>query len=80
MVDARARIFNALYDAIIHVGPKQPMNKFIVGWGSTAEVDPLGLDLLANMLAYEPATRISAKLSMSHPYFDNLDKMVYEEA
>ena len=53
------------------------MNKFIVGWGSTAEVDPLGLDLLASMLAYEPAKRISAKTSMSHPYFDDLDTALY---
>ncbi|CAJ2663396.1 unnamed protein product [Trifolium pratense] len=33
-----------------------------------------GLDLLAQMLQYEPAKRISAKKAIEHPYFDDLDK------
>ncbi|KAE9617278.1 hypothetical protein Lal_00034344 [Lupinus albus] len=37
-------------------------------------LDELGLDLLANMLKYEPASRISAKKAMEHAYFDDLDK------
>ncbi|XP_020202937.1 cell division control protein 2 homolog D isoform X2 [Cajanus cajan] len=34
----------------------------------------LGLDLLSQMLKYEPSKRISAKKAMEHPYFDDLDK------
>ncbi|CAL0328711.1 unnamed protein product [Lupinus luteus] len=37
-------------------------------------LDELGLDLLAQMLKYEPASRISAKKAMEHAYFDDLDK------
>ncbi|KAL5699116.1 cyclin-dependent kinase [Ranunculus cassubicifolius] len=33
-----------------------------------------GLDLLSQMLQYEPSSRISAKRAMEHPYFDDLDK------
>jgi hypothetical protein len=53
------------------------MNKTIVGWGNTADVDPLGLDLLAQLLTYEPATRLSAKKSLLHPYFDGIDRSMY---
>jgi|EP01046_Picozoa_sp_COSAG06_P030047 serine/threonine protein kinase len=53
------------------------MDKTITQWGNTSAVDPLGLDLLSAMLVYEPAKRISAKQSMSHRYFDDLDKSQY---
>ncbi|CAL5208216.1 unnamed protein product [Lathyrus oleraceus] len=33
-----------------------------------------GLDLLSQMLKYEPSKRISAKKAMEHPYFDDLNK------
>ncbi|KVI05206.1 hypothetical protein Ccrd_016525 [Cynara cardunculus var. scolymus] len=33
-----------------------------------------GLNLLSQMLEYEPSKRISAKKAMEHPYFDDLDK------
>lgn len=33
-----------------------------------------GVDLLEKFLAYSPRDRISAKDSLSHPYFDDLDK------
>lgn len=35
---------------------------------------PDGVDLLSKMLKYDPAERISAKVALDHPYFDNLDK------
>ncbi|KAF2310273.1 hypothetical protein GH714_007529 [Hevea brasiliensis] len=35
-----------------------------------------GLDLLAQMLQYEPSKRISAKKAMEHPYFDDLNKSI----
>ncbi|KAF3444327.1 hypothetical protein FNV43_RR14017 [Rhamnella rubrinervis] len=35
---------------------------------------PEGIDLLSNMLKYDPAERISAKAALDHPYFDSLDK------
>ncbi|XP_067908553.1 cyclin-dependent kinase 1 [Heterodontus francisci] len=37
-------------------------------------IDVNGLDLLAKMLVYDPARRISAKEALRHPYFDDLDK------
>ncbi|KAK4751538.1 hypothetical protein SAY87_005020 [Trapa incisa] len=37
-------------------------------------LDENGLDLLAQMLQYEPSKRISAKKAMEHPYFDEVDK------
>jgi len=42
---------------------------------SMKKLEPSGLDLLDQMLVYDPAKRISAKRAMSHPYFDDLDKM-----
>ncbi|KAI9070971.1 hypothetical protein K1719_044635 [Acacia pycnantha] len=37
-------------------------------------LEETGLDLLSQMLQYEPSKRISAKKAMEHPYFDQLDK------
>ena len=37
-------------------------------------LDPLGLDLLAKMLTYNPAERISAKAALDHPFFNDMDK------
>ncbi|XP_014259703.1 cyclin-dependent kinase 1 [Cimex lectularius] len=33
-----------------------------------------GLDLLGEMLLYDPSARITAKEAVNHPYFDDLDK------
>jgi len=41
---------------------------------SVPNLDKDGLDLLAQMLQYEPSKRISAKKAMEHPYFDDLNK------
>ncbi|RYR00889.1 hypothetical protein Ahy_B06g079776 [Arachis hypogaea] len=37
-------------------------------------LDDQGVDLLSQMLQYEPSKRISAKKAMEHPYFHDLDK------
>lgn len=37
-------------------------------------LDADGLDLLQQMLHYDPAKRITAKKALTHRYFDNLDK------
>jgi len=37
-------------------------------------LDKNGLDLLSKMLIYNPPKRISARVAMTHPYFDDLDK------
>ncbi|CAN6581694.1 unnamed protein product [Malus baccata var. baccata] len=37
-------------------------------------LEPEGVDLLAKMLKYDPAERISAKAALDHHYFDTLDK------
>ncbi|KAL3734450.1 hypothetical protein ACJRO7_023755 [Eucalyptus globulus] len=37
-------------------------------------LDKDGLDLLSQMLHYEPSRRISAKAAMEHPYFDDVNK------
>ena len=39
----------------------------------TDHLDHLGLDLLERFLAYSPKDRITAKESLNHPYFDDLD-------
>ncbi|KAH3871880.1 cyclin-dependent kinase 1-like [Dreissena polymorpha] len=38
------------------------------------QLDKTGLDLLQQMLVYDPALRLSAKEALKHPYFANLDK------
>ena len=37
-------------------------------------LDDSGLDLLQQMLHYEPSKRITAKAALSHPWFDDIDK------
>ena len=37
-------------------------------------LDPAGLDLLESMLVYNPQKRISAKVALTHPYFNDLEK------
>lgn len=37
-------------------------------------LEPMGLDLLESFLAYSPKNRITAKDSLNHPYFNELDK------
>jgi len=41
-------------------------------------IDSVGLDLLNQMLHYDPAKRVSAKRALKHPYFDDLDKSFFE--
>jgi len=33
-----------------------------------------GIDLLAQMLVYEPSKRVSARVALSHPFFDDLGR------
>ncbi|XP_045212280.1 cyclin-dependent kinase 1-like [Mercenaria mercenaria] len=42
--------------------------------GSVKQLDSQGLDLLQQMLIYDPALRLSAREALNHPYFANLDK------
>lgn len=37
--------------------------------------DRVGLDLLSQLIALDPAKRISAKAALNHPYFDEVRKM-----
>lgn len=37
-------------------------------------LEPAGVDLLSQMVCYDPARRISARAALQHPYFDDLDK------
>jgi len=46
----------------------------------TQNLDVLGLDLLASMVALDPHKRISARMAMLHPYFDDLDKSILPAA
>jgi len=51
--------------------PPQPLRKVV------PQLDPLSLDLLAKMLVYEPARRITARAALKHPCFDDLPKSEY---
>ncbi|EPS58710.1 hypothetical protein M569_16102 [Genlisea aurea] len=54
-----------------HVYPQwEPQNVARV----VPSLGPEGVDLLSQMLKYDPAERISAKAALDHPYFDTLDK------
>ena len=35
-------------------------------------LEPLGLDLLSQMLRYEPSQRITARAAVRHPYFSDV--------
>jgi serine/threonine protein kinase len=35
-------------------------------------MEPEGIDLVEQMLRYDPALRISAKAALDHPYFSDL--------
>lgn len=39
-------------------------------------LDPVGVDLLSNMLVYDPQRRVSAKDAMEHPYFEDLNAAI----
>jgi len=47
----------------------EPLKKLV------PQLDPLGLDLLAKMLAYEPSKRISARAALRHPWFDDVSNL-----
>jgi len=38
-------------------------------------LEPLGLDLLSQMLRYEPQKRITARAAVQHPYFSDVAQM-----
>lgn len=46
---------------------------------TSKNMDPLALDLLAGLVALDPAKRISARMALQHPFFDDVDKSQYEE-
>lgn len=41
---------------------------------SMKKLEPAGMDLLEQMLIYDPSKRISARRALLHPYFEDLDK------
>ncbi|KXS21703.1 kinase-like protein [Gonapodya prolifera JEL478] len=44
-------------------------------------LDPVGLDLLQRLLAWDPAKRIPARAALRHPWFDSIDlTSLYENA
>lgn len=43
------------------------------------QLDANGIDLLLQMLQYEPSKRISAKQALKHPYFDDLDTSFFDK-
>ena len=46
----------------------------------TQNLDEYGLDLLASTVALEPQKRISTRMALNHPYFDDLDKSKFAPA
>nr|CAB3229339.1 cyclin-dependent kinase 1-like [Phallusia mammillata] len=83
-IDQLFRIFRVLGTPTDDVWPgvcqlkdyKQTFPKWKSGnlTDSVKNLNDDGLDLLAKCLIYNPAKRISAKIALSHPYFDGLDK------
>jgi len=57
------------YQAIFPNNTPQPISKLF------QVLEPAGIDLIENMLQYEPSKRITAKAALAHPYFDNLPKI-----
>lgn len=41
---------------------------------SVKQLDSSGLDILEKMLVYDPTMRVSAKVALKHPFFDDVDK------
>lgn len=58
------------YKSIFPKWPATPTSRIIPSLAK----DAAAVDLLKQMLQYDPAKRISAKAAMEHPYFDDLDK------
>lgn len=44
------------------------------------QINEYGIDLMKNMLIYDPHKRISAKAALKHPFFDDLDKSTLPSA
>lgn len=85
-IDQLFRIFRALGTPNNEVWPEveslQDYKNTFPKWkpGSLAShvknLDENGLDLLSKMLAYDPAKRISGKMALNHPYFNDLDNQI----
>ncbi len=45
------------------------------GWQVVPSLDAVGLDLLRSMLRYEPNKRVTARMALTHPYFDDIDEL-----
>ncbi|XP_009977232.1 PREDICTED: cyclin-dependent kinase 1 isoform X4 [Tauraco erythrolophus] len=83
-IDQLFRIFRALGTPNNEVWPEveslQDYKNTFPKWKPSSlgthvkNLDDDGLDLLSKMLIYDPAKRISAKMALNHPYFDDLDK------
>ena len=43
---------------------------------SCPTLDAAGIDLLTSLLDYNPASRISARAALAHPFFNDLDTTV----
>lgn len=85
-IDQLFRIFRALGTPNNEVWPEveslQDYKNTFPKWkpGSLAShvknLDKDGLDLLSKMLVYDPAKRISGKMALNHPYFNDLDNQI----
>lgn len=50
----------------------KPLTDFVTN------LDVLGMDLLNSLVALDPAKRISCRMALEHPYFDDLNKSKYD--
>uniref|UniRef100_A0A8C5M8Y0 Cyclin dependent kinase 1 n=1 Tax=Leptobrachium leishanense TaxID=445787 RepID=A0A8C5M8Y0_9ANUR len=83
-IDQLFRIFRALGTPNNEIWPEveslQDYKNTFPKWkggnlaGCVKNIDKDGLDLLSKMLLYDPATRITARKALLHPYFHDLDK------
>lgn len=42
-------------------------------------LDPMGLDLLRQMLVYDPQARITARAALSHQYFHDINELAQHQ-
>ncbi len=67
------RTTSAILPFTVNKSPSQDDNLLVQDM--VPSLEPLGLDLLSQMLRYEPQKRITARAAVQHPYFKDVAQM-----